>query len=93
MIAMKLWRKSLAEGIGTFALVFTGCGSLMVADRFPGSIPNAVIPVVFGLAVAAMVYAVGHISGAHFNPAVTPWPLPRQGIFREGRSWLIGWRK
>lgn len=63
--------KVLAEFIGTFGLVFMGCGSIMVSERFPGSIPEFAIPVVFGLVVAAMVYAVGHISGAHFNPAVT----------------------
>ncbi len=68
---MKLLHKSIAELIGTFALVFAGCGSIMVASRFPESIPPAAIPAVFGLAVAAMIYAVGHISGAHFNPAVT----------------------
>jgi len=66
-----LLKKSIAEAIGTFALVFAGCGSLMVSERFPGSVPPGAIPVVFGLAVAAMIYAVGHISGAHFNPAVT----------------------
>jgi MIP family channel proteins len=66
-----LLRKSSAEFLGTFAIVFFGCGAVMVAERFPGSIgPNA-IAVIFGLAVAMMVYAVGHISGAHFNPAVT----------------------
>ncbi len=64
-------KKSIAEAVGTFTLVFAGCGSLMVADRFPGTIPPSVIPVVFGLSVAVMIYAVGHISGAHFNPAVT----------------------
>lgn len=66
-----LLNKSIAEAIGTFALVFAGCGSLMVSERFPGSLPAGAVPVVFGLAVAAMIYAVGHISGAHFNPAVT----------------------
>jgi MIP family channel proteins len=66
-----LFKKSLAEFIGTFTLVFAGCGSLMVAERFPGTLAPSVIPVVFGLAVAVMIYAVGHISGAHFNPAVT----------------------
>lgn len=71
MVFMKLMQKSLAEFVGTFALVFAGCGSLMVSERFPGSIHGAAVPVVFGLVVAAMVYAVGHISGAHFNPAVT----------------------
>ena len=69
--ALELWKKSLAEVIGTFTLVFAGCGSIMVAERFPGALPHSVIAVVFGLAVAVMIYAVGHISGAHFNPAVT----------------------
>ncbi|HVM32291.1 MAG TPA: MIP family channel protein [bacterium] len=66
-----LLKKSLGEALGTFTLVFAGCGSVMVAERFPGSISNAGISVIFGLAVAVMIYALGHISGAHFNPAVT----------------------
>ena len=66
-----LLKKSLAEAIGTFTIVFAGCGSLMIHERFPGSISPSVIPVIFGLAVAIMIYALGHISGAHFNPAVT----------------------
>jgi MIP family channel proteins len=60
-----------AEAIGAFAIVFFGCGAIMVAQRFSGSISGAAIPVVFGLVVAAMIYTLGHISGAHFNPAVT----------------------
>jgi MIP family channel proteins len=68
---LNLFKKSLAEAVGTFTLVFAGCGSIMVAERFPGAVSPSVIPVVFGLAVAVMIYAVGHISGAHFNPAVT----------------------
>ena len=63
--------KFLAELIGTFALVFAGCGSVMVLERFPEAFSTSAIPIVFGLVVAAMIYAVGHISGAHFNPAVT----------------------
>jgi aquaporin NIP len=66
-----LVRPALAEAIGTFALVFAGCGAIMVSERFPGAIAPASIPLVFGLAIGIMVYAVGHISGAHFNPAVT----------------------
>jgi aquaporin NIP len=66
-----LARPALAEAIGTFALVFAGCGAIMVSERFPGAIAPGSIPVVFGLVIAAMIYAVGHISGAHFNPAVT----------------------
>ena len=60
-----------SEAIGTFAIVFFGCGAIMVAERFPGSMGPASIPVIFGLVVAAMIYTLGHISGAHFNPAVT----------------------
>jgi MIP family channel proteins len=67
----RLGKKALAELIGTFSMVFLGCGSVMVAERFPGTMNHAGVSVVFGLAVAAMIYAVGHISGAHFNPAVT----------------------
>jgi MIP family channel proteins len=64
-------QKSLAEFIGTFALVFFGCGSIMIEAKFPGTIPAGGIPVIFGTIVATMIYTVGHISGAHFNPAVT----------------------
>jgi MIP family channel proteins len=65
------FKVAVAEALGTFTIVFAGCGGLMVAERFPGSIPNGAIPVVFGLVVSIMIYALGHISGAHFNPAVT----------------------
>lgn len=64
-------QKYLAEFIGTYAIIFFGCGSIMVAERFSGSIPPDFIPMIFGGIVAVMIYTVGHISGAHFNPAVT----------------------
>jgi len=63
-------QKCLAEFICTAALIFFGCGAIMVAERF-GNIPPFAIPLIFGAVVAAMIYTVGHISGAHFNPAVT----------------------
>lgn len=69
--AEQLVKKVAAELIGTFAMVFAGCGAIMVAERFPGALPPGSVPVVFGLIVAAMIYSVGHISGAHFNPAVS----------------------
>lgn len=60
-----------AEGIGSFALVFVGCGAIVVNDLYGGTLGNPGIGIVFGLVVMAMIYSVGNISGAHFNPAVT----------------------
>ncbi|MCB0404862.1 MAG: aquaporin [Bdellovibrionales bacterium] len=68
---MRLSHKAVAEFIGTFALVFAGCGSVMLLERLPGAISPSAIPLVFGIVIACMIYAVGHVSGAHFNPAVT----------------------
>jgi MIP family channel proteins len=59
-------RAAIAEFIGTFVLVFAGCGAIAV-----GTLSPAGVAVVFGLAVAVMIYAVGHLSGAHLNPAVS----------------------
>ena len=67
----RLYQKCLAEFIGTYALVFFGCGSIMAAERFASATPAFGIPLMFGAVVAVMIYTVGHISGAHFNPAVT----------------------
>ncbi len=60
----------LAEATGTFALVMAGCGAIMV-DAQTGALGGVGISAVFGLIVGAMIYATGHLSGAHFNPAVT----------------------
>ena len=60
----------IAEFIGTFFLVFFGCGSMILAELNPGY-NGSLVPIVWGGAVSIMIYAVGHISGAHFNPAVT----------------------
>ena len=65
-------QKLSAEAIGTFWLVFGGCGSAVLAAGFPElGIGFAGVALAFGLTVLTMAYAVGHISGAHFNPAVT----------------------
>ena len=61
----------LAELIGTFALVFSGCGAISVNDTFAGVLGHQGVSLVFGLVVMAMIYAIGNISGAHLNPAVT----------------------
>src|SRR5690606_7360111 len=65
-------RKYVAEAIGTFWLTFGGCGSAVLAAAFPEvGIGLLGVALAFGLTVVTMAYAVGHISGAHLNPAVT----------------------
>lgn len=66
-----LWVTLLAEGIGTFGLVFAGCGAIMIDTLSNGQITHVGVGLVFGLVMAAMIYATGHLSGAHLNPAVT----------------------
>jgi MIP family channel proteins len=78
-----LVRKVTAEMIGTFALVFAGCGAIMVSQSAPEVVGHGAVCAVFGLVIMSMIFATGHVSGAHFNPAVTvafaiigrfPWP-------------------
>jgi len=69
---MPLVNRTLAEFFGTFLLVFGGCGSAVLAAAFPQvGIGLLGVALAFGLTVLTMAYAVGHISGGHFNPAVT----------------------
>ncbi len=69
---MPLPNRLVAELIGTFWLVFGGCGSAVLAAAYPElGIGFVGVALAFGLTVLTMAYAVGHISGAHFNPAVT----------------------
>ena len=69
---MTVMKRAMAEFIGTFWLVFGGCGSAVLAAKFPGTgIGFMGVALAFGLTVLTMAYAVGHISGGHFNPAIT----------------------
>jgi aquaporin Z len=69
---MPVVKRSVAELLGTFWLVFGGCGSAVLAAAFPEvGIGLVGVSLAFGLTVVTMAYAVGHISGGHFNPAVT----------------------
>jgi len=81
-MAIPLLRSLVAEAIGTFALVFAGCGAIMV-DAKTHELGHIGVAFSFGLVIMVMIYALGHVSGAHFNPAVTfafalsrhfPWP-------------------
>jgi MIP family channel proteins len=65
------WAAYAAEGLGTFGLVFAGCGAIMIDALSRGAITHVGIGLVFGLIITVMIYTFGHISGAHFNPAVT----------------------
>jgi aquaporin Z len=70
MAEMKL-NKCAAEFVGTFALVFAGTGAIVINDVTAGAVSHVGVALTFGLVVLAMIYAVGDVSGAHLNPAVT----------------------
>lgn len=74
----------VAEVIGTYFIIFAGCGAVAV-NKIYGSVTFPGICVTWGLIVMVMIYTVGHISGAHFNPAVTI----ALAIFRRFPWWQV----
>ncbi|KAL7090877.1 hypothetical protein ACP275_12G069500 [Erythranthe tilingii] len=82
-------QKVIAEAIGTYFLIFIGCGSVAV-DKIYGSITFPGICIAWGLTVMVMVYSVGHISGAHFNPAVTiTFAIFRQFPYKQVPLYIV----
>lgn len=88
-------RNYLAETLGTFMLVFAGCGAIIIDQTTGGTISHLGISLVFGLVVLSVIYAYGDISGAHINPAVTIgfWAagrFPLREVFPYAASQLVG---
>ena len=64
-------KQYISETIGTFAMIFCGCGAMTINEITNGNISHVGVAATWGLIVMAMIYAFGETSGAHFNPAVT----------------------
>jgi aquaporin NIP len=87
--SLELWRRAAAEGVAAFALVFAGCGAIVADAAYDGSLGVVGIAIVFGLVIMVMVYAIGHLSGAHINPAVTvAFALTRHFPAREAAAYI-----
>lgn len=85
-----LLRRAVAEALGAFALVFAGCGAIVTNTVHDGVLGAVGVSLVFGLVIMAMVYATGHLSGAHLNPAVTlAFALTRHFPRRETFAYIV----
>ena len=78
-----------AEGIAAFALVFAGCGAIVANAEYDGALGAVGVSLVFGLVIMVMIYATGHLSGAHINPAVTvAFTLSRHFPGRDAAAYI-----
>jgi aquaporin NIP len=84
-----LARRAAAEGFAAFALVFAGCGAIIADAKYDAALGSVGISLVFGLIIMAMIYATGHLSGAHINPAVTlAFTLTRHFAARDAAAYI-----
>ena len=82
-------RRAAAEGLAAFALVFAGCGAVITNTTHHGALGAVGVSLVFGLIIMAMIYATGHLSGAHINPAVTiAFTLTRHFPVRDAIAYI-----
>jgi MIP family channel proteins len=85
-----LRRRALAEGVAAFALVFAGCGAIVANAAYGGALGTLGVALAFGLVIMVMVYATGHLSGAHINPAVTlAFTLTRHFPARDAGAYVL----
>jgi aquaporin NIP len=85
-----LARRAAAESIGAFALVFAIGGAIVADAEYDGALGNVGIGMVAGLVIMVMIYATGHLSGAHFNPAVTvAFALARHFPIKDAAAYVI----
>ena len=85
-----LGRRAFAEALAAFALVFAGCGAIVADAEYDGALGAVGVSLVFGLVIMAMVYATGHLSGAHINPAVTvAFTLSRHFPSRDAAAYVV----
>lgn len=85
-----LARRALAEGLAAFALVFAGGGAIVADEVYGGQLGALGVALAFGLVIMVMVYATGHLSGAHINPAVTlAFTLTRHFPAREALAYIV----
>jgi MIP family channel proteins len=84
-----LARRAAAEALAAFALVFAGCGAIVTDAAYGGTLGTTGVALAFGLVIMVMVYATGHLSGAHINPAVTiAFTLTRHLPLRDACSYI-----
>lgn len=84
-----LTRRALAEALAAFALVFAGCGAIVANTVHAGALGGIGVSATFGLIIMAMIYATGHLSGAHINPAVTiAFTLTRHFPLRDAVAYV-----